>query len=77
MVRGDSFNGEDLKGMFATATKCLEKNQANINALNVFPVPDGDTGTNMMLTMRATTEEAIHSNDGSASTIAQAMARGA
>ena len=70
-------SGEDLRGMFATATKWLEKNAQNINLLNVFPVPDGDTGTNMLLTMRATTEEAYRCSELTASAIAQAMARGA
>ncbi len=47
-----------------------------INLLNVFPVPDGDTGTNMLLTMRAAMEEADRCSEKSASAIAQAMARG-
>lgn len=72
-----SCNGEELKGMFATATRWLEKNAAVINSLNVFPVPDGDTGTNMLLTLRATTEEAFKCAEQSASAVAQAMARGA
>ena len=39
--------------MFAAATRHLERHAEAINALNVFPVPDGDTGTNMLLTMQA------------------------
>jgi DAK2 domain fusion protein YloV len=66
-----------LKGMFVAATWWLEKNAANINSLNVFPVPDGDTGTNMLLTMRATTNEASRAKDTSASAVANAMAKGA
>ncbi|WIV13945.1 DAK2 domain-containing protein [Proteiniborus sp. MB09-C3] len=42
-----------LKKLFFGAANCLEKNKEAINALNVFPVPDGDTGTNMSLTMQS------------------------
>ena len=72
-----SFNGRQLREMFCTATRCLEKHSASINALNVFPVPDGDTGTNMLLTMRATMAEAAKPADNSAADIAGAMATGA
>ena len=50
--------GEELREMFSAATNWLEKSAADIDALNVFPVPDGDTGTNMLLTMRSAMEEA-------------------
>ncbi|MEK7353691.1 MAG: DAK2 domain-containing protein, partial [Chloroflexota bacterium] len=69
--------GYELKEMFSVATRWLEKNAAAINALNVFPVPDGDTGTNMLLTMRSTMEEAARIQKNDASAIGQAMARGA
>jgi DAK2 domain fusion protein YloV len=69
--------GQDLREMFSAATSWLEKSSADIDALNVFPVPDGDTGTNMLLTMRSTVEEAYRAPDHSASGVAQAMARGA
>lgn len=77
MKENESINGQELKEMFATATNWLEKNASDIDALNVFPVPDGDTGTNMLLTMRSSVEEAYQTNDSSAYTIAQAMAQGA
>lgn len=48
--------GQDLRGAFAAAVLQLERRRESINALNVFPVPDGDTGTNMLLTMRAAVE---------------------
>jgi DAK2 domain fusion protein YloV len=73
----ESVNGQELREMFATATNWLEKSASDIDALNVFPVPDGDTGTNMLLTMRSSLEEAFQATDSSASTIIQAMARGA
>jgi dihydroxyacetone kinase-like predicted kinase len=37
--------GQDLREMFSAASAWLEKSSADIDALNVFPVPDGDTGT--------------------------------
>lgn len=46
-------DGPLLKEMFIGATKFLEKNKEMLNSLNVFPVPDGDTGTNMTLTMQS------------------------
>jgi uncharacterized protein len=69
--------GQELRDMFSAATSWLEKSSADIDALNVFPVPDGDTGTNMMLTMRSTMEEAFRAPDHSAAGVAHAMARGA
>ncbi len=72
-----SCSGRELREMFCVATRWLERNATTINALNVFPVPDGDTGTNMLLTMRSTMDEAARSPDTNASDIAQAMARGA
>ena len=40
----DSASGQDLRDMFAAATTWLEKSAPEIDALNVFPVPDGDKG---------------------------------
>ncbi len=70
-------SGRELKEMFGLGTIWLEKNASSINALNVFPVPDGDTGTNMLLTMRSVMAEAEQVGDTTASGIAQAMAKGA
>lgn len=61
--------------MLETATRCLQAQASRIDALNVFPVPDGDTGTNMLLTMRAALRAAA--GDGSVSAVADAAARGA
>jgi len=72
-----SITGQDLREMFSVATGWLEKSASDIDALNVFPVPDGDTGTNMLLTMRSAVEEAYRSPDHSASMVSQAMAQGA
>lgn len=48
--------GDDIRGAFASGARYLELYRESINALNVFPVPDGDTGTNMLLTMRSALE---------------------
>src|SRR4030042_199241 len=69
--------GQELREMFAAATAWLEKSASDIDDLNVFPVPDGDTGTNMLLTMRSTVEEAFRAPDHSAAGVAQSMAKGA
>lgn len=73
----NTISGKDLREMFAAATKWLEKSAPEIDALNVFPVPDGDTGTNMLLTMRSSIEEAYRAPDNSISAVAGFMARGA
>ena len=51
-------DGTELKKMLGAGTLWLERNAPFVNALNVFPVPDGDTGTNMLLTMQAAVREA-------------------
>ena len=67
-----TLNSYDLRGAFSAATCCLERYRDLINALNVFPVPDGDTGTNMLLTMRSGMEKCP---DGSEVTVGQASAQ--
>ena len=51
--------GAQLKEIFKGAQQNLLINKDYVDALNVFPVPDGDTGTNMGLTMTATVKEAF------------------
>jgi len=77
MRQVDSLSGQELRDMFIIATDWLEKSASDIDALNVFPVPDGDTGTNMLLTMRSTLEEAYRAPDRSASAVSEAIAKGA
>jgi len=72
-----SCSGEELKRLLRAGTAWLEKNATAINLLNVFPVPDGDTGTNMLLTMQAALEEIAHSPDHSVAAIAHGVAHGA
>lgn len=68
---------EDLRQAFAAATQGLEQHRDAINALNVFPVPDGDTGTNMLLTMRSAMEKCPSTGDGDISQVAEKLADGA
>ncbi|MGQ9545726.1 MAG: DAK2 domain-containing protein [Dehalococcoidia bacterium] len=76
-MRSDLANGQTLREMFASGTAWLEKSAPDINAINVFPVPDGDTGTNMVLTMRFALEEAKLNSDNSVSSVVKSMAHGA
>ncbi|MCC7369685.1 MAG: DAK2 domain-containing protein [Chloroflexi bacterium] len=70
-------NGDHLRAGFAAAASWLELKAASVNALNVFPVPDGDTGTNMSMTMRAAVEAAAVELAPEAHAVARAAARGA
>ncbi len=70
-------SGRELKLLLGAGTTWLKRHAAAINALNVFPVPDGDTGTNMLLTMQAALEEINTGSDDSAAAVAQATAHGA
>ncbi|HEX78635.1 MAG TPA: DAK2 domain-containing protein [Dehalococcoidia bacterium] len=77
MKQENNINGRDFREMFTAATNWLEKSASDVDALNVFPVPDGDTGTNMLLTMHSTIEEADRTPNGKISVVSQAMAKGA
>ena len=70
-------NGAMLKSMILTAAKLLEVNRANIDALNVFPVPDGDTGTNMSLTIQSAVKELVQCHSNKVTDIAEAVSKGA
>jgi DAK2 domain fusion protein YloV len=69
--------GQSFKRALQAARRWLERHAAAVNAINVFPVPDGDTGTNMLLTMNAALMEIEQSPDDSISAISQAVAHGA
>ncbi|MDD3628452.1 MAG: DAK2 domain-containing protein [Actinomycetota bacterium] len=53
----DEINEQDLKRAIDIIIENFKENEAKINELNVFPVPDGDTGTNMLLTLKAVREQ--------------------
>ena len=48
-----TINGSDLRRLIISAAASIEWNKQALNELNVFPVPDGDTGTNMSMTINA------------------------
>ncbi len=76
-ARYASLDGNALRQGVEAAYTWLKTNHKVVNNLNVFPVPDGDTGTNMMLTMQAAWEEIQAHEEGSLGTIAKAVAHGA
>jgi uncharacterized protein len=71
------FDGQDLKKALLAGASWLEEHREAINALNVFPVPDGDTGSNMSATMQAALRGVADSNETSAGAIAAKVAHGA
>ena len=70
-------SGEQIKNMLLGAYKSFEKNYQYINDLNVFPVPDGDTGTNMMHTMAAVAREISQLQNVTVSEVGTMAARSA
>jgi DAK2 domain fusion protein YloV len=70
-------DGRGLKRLIGSGLAWLERHQAVINALNVYPVPDGDTGTNMLLTMQSAYQEIQESPEEEVGIIAQKVAHGA
>ena len=69
-------NGSELAGALTAGFHCLQRYRDPINALNVYPVPDGDTGTNMLLTMRAGVEKLAQSDTVTAGEVAFQIADG-
>lgn len=70
-------DGQELKEWVRAGLGWLQHHQEAINALNVFPVPDGDTGTNMVLTMQSAWNEVHKSPEREVGTIAHKVAHGA
>ena len=70
-------NGALLRDMFQKGAALLEKEKAVIDALNVFPVPDGDTGTNMGMTMQSAIRELNACTGTTVSEVAAAVSLGA
>jgi dihydroxyacetone kinase-like predicted kinase len=56
-LNNNRISGGLLRDMFLGGAANLEKNKAYIDSLNVFPVPDGDTGTNISMTMQGAIKE--------------------
>lgn len=72
----NTINAAMLKKAFVAGALNLDKNKEYINELNVFPVPDGDTGTNMTLTILSAKREVEAVSDSDMSGIARAMSTG-
>ena len=70
-------DGALLVELVSAATQALEVNRDTINAMNVFPVPDGDTGTNMLLTLKSVLEDLNGCPSSSVEEISKKMARSA
>ena len=70
-------DGMMLKEMFSSGAALLTQNRESVDALNVFPVPDGDTGSNMSQTITAAIKEMNAKRYTSAADVADAVARGA
>ena len=77
MIQFKTIDGLLLRDMVMAGTAILEKNREAVDALNVFPVPDGDTGTNMSLTMQSATREINSKEFLRADEAANALAKGA
>ena len=76
-LRMRPYDGQALKRLVEASLVWLKTNQQTVNALNVFPVPDGDTGTNMMLTMTSAWNEIKDSGEKHAGRMAALIAKGA
>jgi len=77
LIQFKTIDGLLLRDMVMAGTAILEKNREAVDALNVFPVPDGDTGTNMSLTMQSATRELNSKEYLRADEAASALAKGA
>ena len=70
-------NGQQLLKLAHAGMLWLDHNQEKVNALNVFPVPDGDTGTNMLLTMRSAYKQVQNSTTTNVGKMAGDLSYGA
>ena len=75
-MNSNKINAKMLAKMFLASAKNLEVKKEWINELNVFPVPDGDTGTNMTLTIMSAAKEVINLQDEDMMTICKAISSG-
>jgi len=73
----DPVDGQAFKELAQAGLAWLRTNAANVNALNVFPVPDGDTGTNMVLTMQSAVNEIAELPERNVGKMSHSLAHGA
>lgn len=76
-VKQSVVDGQTLKWMLAAGVSWLEYHKNQVNDMNVFPVPDGDTGTNMLLTIRKAHQQIADNDDKHVGKIMEQFARGA
>jgi len=74
---GKNITGALFRKMVISGANYLEQNKEYVDSLNVFPVPDGDTGTNMSLTMRSAVREVNMCTNNNLDAIADAVSKGA
>lgn len=72
-----TINGATLRKMIIAGASCVEESKKAIDALNVFPVPDGDTGTNMALTLKSTANEVYNCSSNNLEDVSVAISKGA
>lgn len=72
-----SINGAIFRKMIIGGVSLLDQNKQIVDSLNVFPVPDGDTGTNMFLTMKSAGNEVNNCPDNTLQNLCEAFAKGA
>ena len=72
-----SINGAILRKMILNGAKLLDTNKEHVDSLNVFPVPDGDTGTNMSLTMLSAAKEVSNCPSNGIDALCDAISKGA
>ncbi len=76
-MKFNKVNGEHLYYMMSNAANKLELQSEYVNSLNVFPVPDGDTGTNMSMTFRAAVKEIEGMDNKNVGEVSKKLAKGA
>ena len=72
-----TINCATFRKMVLVGAKMLENNRAKVDALNVFPVPDGDTGTNMSLTMQSAVKELSTTSSNTFMEVCDCVSKGA
>jgi uncharacterized protein len=75
--KSQQIDGQEFKQLFNAGILWVKSNQQTINSLNVFPVPDGDTGTNMFLTLKSAYAEISESHEKNIGKIAKQISQGA
>ena len=72
-----TINGATFRKMIFAGCSNLEQNKKYVDSLNVFPVPDGDTGTNMFLTLKSATNELNNCTSNNLEDLSDALEKGA